>query len=432
MTAQCGPEADVRNAAIPLDPSGGPTGVRAPRLERAEVPDWVMIARTGTWLGHPTVPEVIAPGHLRSALDYFERHFAAHGTDLVVDYHHASVVAPRQGAHAPAAGWIKQMELRADGTELWGRVIWTATAANAVERRLYRYLSPVVRFNVPDRVTGEPVPMLVHSVALTNTPFLTELESLNEAAASGGGVSTGTVPRMRDAPTAEGGESMKLLELIAQALEREPEQVASELGFTLKGVHPEGAHPEGIHPEGLEGAADDAQVAGALVANAARVKELEAALADAPAAPDYVCNALGLNAGSEETAVRAAILRLKAPGAGMVPVRSKLGLAEDAPAAEVLNAIEALQQSRRKCEAEELVDGAVAAGRLRPAHRAFYLREALNDLEAAREVVNSLPVLMRTQLRAASPAARRALDEAEHEVCRQLGLTAEAFLRAAV
>ena len=61
----------------------------------AGAPEWVMLARAGAWLGHPATPEVITPERLRSALDYFERHYAAHGADLVVDYHHASVEQER-------------------------------------------------------------------------------------------------------------------------------------------------------------------------------------------------------------------------------------------------------------------------------------------------------------------------------------------------
>ena len=97
MTASTAVETAPPAAQLPLPP---------------EVPEWVMVARTGAWLGHPAMPEVVTPECLAGALDYFNRHHAAHGADLVIDYHHSSVVAPREGAQAPAAGWIRQMELR--------------------------------------------------------------------------------------------------------------------------------------------------------------------------------------------------------------------------------------------------------------------------------------------------------------------------------
>ncbi|MHC4592016.1 MAG: phage protease, partial [Planctomycetota bacterium] len=354
----------------------------------AAVPEWVMIARAGTWLGHPTTPEIITHERLQSALDYYRRHYAAYGADLVVDYHHASVIAPGRGARAPAAGWIQQLGLRNEGSELWGRVMWTAEAASAIAQRKFRYLSPVLRFDSPDRVTGRPVPMAIHSVALTNTPFLTELEGLNQNAA--GAARSDEAPTMDGQgmtnPPAEGGKSMSLLDGLAALLEREPQQVASELGLDAEGGLP-----------------DDATLAMVLMENAATAKELKhggdqleevrGRLEEEEARTTATANALGLPADADAARVRAAILRLKAPDAGLAAVRARLGVAEDAPEAEVLNAIAALQESRRKREAEELVDGAVQAGRIPPAHRDFYMREAVNDPEAAREVINSLPVL---------------------------------------
>ena len=103
------------------------------------------------------------------------------------------------------------MELRGGGQELWGRVLWTTEAAGAIARREYRYLSPVFRFDRPDRLTGAPVPLQMHSVALTNTPFLTELEGLNTIT-----------------PT-EGGMEMPILQSLAATLQTEPAELAGRL-----------------------------------------------------------------------------------------------------------------------------------------------------------------------------------------------------------
>ncbi len=369
-----------------------------PAGERAGVPEWAMIARTGAWLGHPARAEIITPEHLRSALDYFNAHYAAHGADLVVDYHHASALAPRTGGRAPAAGWITAMELRAEGAELWGRVLWTAEAAAAVARRQYRFLSPLLRFNAPNRITGEPVPMTLHSVALTNTPFLTELESLNAADGRAGSPATDGGAQ---AVVSEGGESMSLLDSLAEALGKEPEQVASEFGL--------------------------ASVEDECVAHA-----LEALVAGpAPPVSAAIANELGVPADADETQVRAVLIGLRAPSACLDALRTKLALEPNAPEVEILNAVDGLRQSQRDAEAGGLVDAAVAAGKVPPAHRDFYLREARNDLEATQRVLNAMPVLM-----PAPPAPRRAaggrgLDAAEESVCLQLGLSAEAFLAAA-
>ncbi|NLG64574.1 MAG: hypothetical protein GX537_03100, partial [Actinobacteria bacterium] len=227
-----------------------------PRLCNAEivatdgsVPDWIMVLRTGMWLGHSSGPEIVTPEHLQSALAEFNRHYAAHGADLVVDYHHASVrAAVSSDIKAPAAGWIRAMELRNNGSELWGHVLWTSDAAAAIARREYRRLSPVLLFGRPDRVTGEPLPLQIHSVALTNTPFMTDLESLNSNAGDVAGD-----PTTQD----DGGRSMTLIELLAQALGRTPEEVASSLG--------------------LEAGADDKAVAAAIDAAGSELKDLKAA-----------------------------------------------------------------------------------------------------------------------------------------------------------
>ncbi len=395
----------MRVVALPF-PSAG--------REAGTVPEWVMLARVGAWLGHPAMPEVIGREHLRSALDYFQRHYAANEADLVIDYHHASILAPAGGATAPAAGWIQKMELRAEGTELWGRVQWTTDAANAVAERRFRYLSPVFRFNAPDRVTGEPTPMIIHSVGLTNTPFLTELPSLNEAGATDGA---------GEVPIAEGGDHMSLLDSLAEALGLEPDRVASRIGLPPRGDDPE-----------QTGRFEDEQVAGALLANADRVQELEAQLEEsAPPVSPAVANALGVPPEADETEVKAALIGLKAPGAALEPVRSALGLPESATRSDILNSIAELQQQRRDEEAEKLVEQAVAAGKIPPAHREFYLREAVNELEATRRVINAMPVLTSPQPNPSpeEEGGSGALTEAERSVCGQLGLSPEAYLSAA-
>lgn len=88
-----------------------------------------------------------------------------HGqTDILVDYEHQSIKSQENGKPAPASGWIKQVQGRADG--LYGRVEWTAAAAAAIEAKEYRYLSPVY-FHTKD---GEI--LALQNVALTNSPNL--------------------------------------------------------------------------------------------------------------------------------------------------------------------------------------------------------------------------------------------------------------------
>jgi len=373
----------------------------------ADVPEWVMICRTGNWRGHPEGPELITSQHLRAALDYFNRHYRGR-SDLVIDYHHSSAYAGKSVPEAPAAGWIKEMELRNGATELWARVLWLADAARDIAQRRFRYLSPWIRFNMPDRVTGEPVPMVIHSVALTNTPFLTELEALNENAGTDAGVIS--------AGSNTGGGRMPILEAIAEALQMTPEQVASGLGL-------EGAEVAKL-------SAEAPAKADRIVAEA--IMNAVGALREPPGLPASVANALGVAVDADEKAVAATIIRLKAPAAGLANVRQALALDEGADEQAVLDAISALREDHRRSTAEALVDEAIGAGKIPPAHRSFFLNSALSDLEATRLCLENMPCIVATQTgELKGYAMGRQLNEAETLVCRQLGISAQAFLNAA-
>lgn len=98
--------------------------------------------------------------------------FLGRAIDLPIDWEHATQHRATKGESAPAAGWIKQLELR-DGA-LWGLVDWTPRASEQVINREYRFLSPVFDFD-PDTTR---IARLV-SAGLTNKPnFL--LTALNQ------------------------------------------------------------------------------------------------------------------------------------------------------------------------------------------------------------------------------------------------------------
>lgn len=102
--------------------------------------------------------------------------FDARGIDLPIDWEHATQHRAPNGEAAPAAAWIKSLEIR-DGA-LWGHVGWTPRGGEQVANREYRYLSPVFDF---DPTTGR-IARLV-SAGLTNTPNL-HLQALNSEEAS--------------------------------------------------------------------------------------------------------------------------------------------------------------------------------------------------------------------------------------------------------
>jgi phage I-like protein len=192
---------------------------------------------------------------------------------------------------------------------------------------------------------------------------------------------------------------MSLLEQMARCLKLEPEDLAGRLD--------------------LEPGAPDDRAARAVMDRAERP------------APATLANALDLPPDAPDDELRAAVIRLKEPAESLAQVRERLGLEPEATAVQILNAVDSLLERERDGEAEALIDDAVAHGRIPPAHRDFYLREARRDPAATRQVLNSMePVLDRPTPRRGPRLPRVSLDDAEADVCRQLGVSPEAFAQA--
>lgn len=81
--------------------------------------------------------------------------------DKVIDYEHQTL----KDVQAPAAGWIKELRLSDDA--VIAKVDWNPKAIEYLKNKEYRYLSPVVRVRPTDNRV-----VLLHSVALTNTPAI--------------------------------------------------------------------------------------------------------------------------------------------------------------------------------------------------------------------------------------------------------------------
>ncbi|MEE8170124.1 MAG: phage protease [Phycisphaerae bacterium] len=100
--------------------------------------------------------------------------FEQHGVDLPIDYEHQTLgekFASPQG-RAPAAGWIQTLFIR-PGDGLYAKVLWTADAAEAIAKREYRYVSPVL---LVEKESGRA--RRLHSVALTNMPAIVGMKPI--------------------------------------------------------------------------------------------------------------------------------------------------------------------------------------------------------------------------------------------------------------
>lgn len=112
------------------------------------------------WLGgeeHTGTFDDVAAEHVMAA-------YASRGHDLAIDYNHRSIDLDADEHAARAAGSF-DLELRTDG--LWAvNVQWTDTAAQYIQAREYRYISPVWDEDEDGRV------MEVHNIALTANPAM--------------------------------------------------------------------------------------------------------------------------------------------------------------------------------------------------------------------------------------------------------------------
>ena len=130
---------------------------------------WIKIGVTGVWEGHMAGRFEMNEETYTQMVENFERL----GLDIVVDYEHQTLY----GEKAPAAGWIKHPEgLKVENGELFAKIEWTQTAKEHIEKKEYRYLSPTFKPNTTDPKTGADIGWSLHSVAMTNTPFLSDID----------------------------------------------------------------------------------------------------------------------------------------------------------------------------------------------------------------------------------------------------------------
>lgn len=133
---------------------------------------WLKIGISGKWEGHP-----VGAFELNQAtFDQMVGNFEKSGVDIVCDYEHQTLY----GDQAPASGWIKKipLSLKAENGELFAKIEWTDKATTYIKNIEYRYLSPVFAPNTIDQATGANIGWTLHSVALTNKPFLQELDEV--------------------------------------------------------------------------------------------------------------------------------------------------------------------------------------------------------------------------------------------------------------
>ncbi len=153
--------------------------------------------------------------------------FQSNGIDLPIDYEHQNdnPEAKLKGP-VPAAGWIK--ELRAEDSGIWGRVEWTATAAELIGRKEYRYLSPTFLHHKESRqIVRLKGAGLVHSPNL----YLTALANQDFA------MPPRTPPERipRKAPAGDTAFAAMIADLLGLPPQTPPEEILKALKAKLSG-----------------------------------------------------------------------------------------------------------------------------------------------------------------------------------------------------
>lgn len=92
------------------------------------------------------------------------------GIDLAFDYYHDS--------NEDASGWVKDLQLRENGQELWAMVDWTPKATQKLSDRELRYFSPDFAFEWQDPETGVAFNNVLFGGGLTNRPFVKEMQAI--------------------------------------------------------------------------------------------------------------------------------------------------------------------------------------------------------------------------------------------------------------
>ena len=137
----------------------------SPKSTGSESEVVIVVGVVGEWHGHPSGSFKIAHEDLKTIKENFDKQ----KTEIVIDYEHQTLY----GTEAPAAGWIS--ELMIEGDKLLAKITWTEKAAEYIKNGEYKYISPVYVFDSFDNKTNAYIGIKLHSVALTNTPFLDEL-----------------------------------------------------------------------------------------------------------------------------------------------------------------------------------------------------------------------------------------------------------------
>lgn len=306
---------------------------------------------------------------------------AARTQPVVIDYEHQTLHKEANGQPAPAAGWLRDLRW-VDGEGLFGAVALTARARQAIDDKEYLYFSPVFEYATDGTV------LAVHMGALTNNPGIHGMQPLSLLAAA----------------TAAFLPANHLNPIIHQ------EQSVNHLLAAL------------LASLGLPATTTEETAIAALTALGPIKPALDRSIA--------VCSALNLAADATGEAVTAACTSLRTASA------TKPDPAQYVPVGvvnEMRNQLAALTSQNLERQINDLVDPALADGRLLPAQEAWARDLGTTNiamLTSYLQTAQPIAALTATQTQGKAPVLARGdaqLSADEMAVCTALGLSPEQY-----
>lgn len=250
-------------------------------------------------------------------------------TPIVIDYDHQTIRAEKNGAPAPAAGWILSTEWR-KGEGLFAKVRWTDAAKAHIDAGEYRYISPVI---LADEATGAVTNVLL--AALVNHPAIVGMEP-----------AIAQLSAQLNAPHQE-THDMALLAALIAAL-------------------------------GIPSAATEAEALAAVTT----LKATAVAAGAKPNVPQALSAALGLQSDADEAAALAAVGKLK----GGDPTTMQTIQALQGQIAQLSAQVQGDKVGKA-------VDDAIAAHKLLPAQKEWALQLGRSNFEQLSAFITSAPVI---------------------------------------
>jgi phage I-like protein len=105
---------------------------------------WQLAAKVGVWFNQRAGEVELTFDDIATMYSNFKNGlYPKSPQQLPVDYEHLSVQKDRKPGDGKAAGWIADVDLRAEGNELWALVNWNADAKTAITNGEYKGFSPL-------------------------------------------------------------------------------------------------------------------------------------------------------------------------------------------------------------------------------------------------------------------------------------------------